>query len=70
MNPDEIKVALGQVFETHRYDTVSQDSGMQCICGSDSRFVQRFGHRVDGTWETFGEHQADVAIYWLHLWGR
>lgn len=69
MNRQALKEGLGEVFQTHRYDTMSQDSGMQCTCGSDSRFVQKFNDRTDEKWNNFGEHLADVAMYWLHLWG-
>lgn len=50
---------LAQALEGHRYDTMSQDSGMQCLCGSDSRFEQRGG---DLPWATYTEHLADVAL--------
>lgn len=50
---------LAKALEGHKYDTLSQDSGMQCTCGSDSRFEQRGG---DMPWSTFTEHLADVAL--------
>lgn len=55
MSRERIAAAL----KGHRYDSMSQDSGMHCICGSDSRFEQRDG---DHPWSTFEEHLADVVI--------
>lgn len=54
-----IRDELGTELARHTLDTMSQDSGMQCICGSDSRFEQRKG---DHPWTTFGQHLADVAL--------
>jgi hypothetical protein len=69
MDPQTIKLRLCRELEAHRYDSVSQDSGSHCICGSDSRFVQQLDGRLDDPWNNFGEHQADVAMYWLRKWG-
>lgn len=60
-----IKSELGRELSKHHYDSFSQDSGMQCVCGSDSRYTQKFGDRTDSPWEFFGEHLADVALYWI-----
>ena len=48
----------------HRLDSMSQDSGSHCECGSDSRYDQRYG---DFQWKTIDEHRADMIIYELGL---
>lgn len=47
---------LVEVLRPHRLDTLNQDSGKHCRCGSDSRF--------DG-WGNMDEHRAAVVAEWL-----
>lgn len=60
MSRERIAAAL----KGHRYDSMSQDSGMHCVCGSDSRFMQvnQITGRQDPPWSEFSEHLADVVI--------
>jgi hypothetical protein len=57
---DTRRAPLTKALTGHSYDTMSQDSGMQCTCGSDSRFTQHDGS--DLPWTTFEEHLANVAL--------
>jgi hypothetical protein len=57
---DTRRAPLTKALTGHSYDTMSQDSGMQCTCGSDSRFTQHDGS--DLPWATFEEHLANVAL--------
>lgn len=43
----------------HQLNTMSQDSGKHCACGSDSRFEQREG---DHPWTSIDEHRADMVM--------
>jgi hypothetical protein len=54
---DRSKIAAA--LKGHRLDTMSQDSGNHCTCGSDSRFEQRDG---DHPWTSIDEHRADVVM--------
>lgn len=68
-----MRAELATELKRHRYDSMSQDSGLQCICGSDSRFIQFGGH--DMPWTTFEDHLADVAIRFtskavVDLWNK
>lgn len=47
-------------LQGHRLDTMSQDSGLQCECGSDSRFTQLRGAHEDPPWRTIEQHRAQV----------
>ena len=50
-------VTLVKALRGHRLDTMSQDSGNHCVCGSDSRFEQRDG---DLPWKNMDEHRAHM----------
>lgn len=56
-------VALTEDLQKHRINTMSQDSGQHCTCGSDSRFQQA----NDPPWSIFEEHVAAMAVQ--HLFG-
>lgn len=55
---------LAQELKWHRYDTMSQDSGLQCVCGSDSRFTRGIDgdESYDPPWENFDMHVAQVIV--------
>ena len=50
---------LADALKGHRLDTMSQDSGQQCVCGSDSRFTRRDG---TGPWSSIDEHRAQLVL--------
>lgn len=57
------RAVLARNLTGHRYDSMSQDSGQQCTCGSDSRFEQRNRNgQIDPSWDTMDEHLADVVL--------
>lgn len=49
----------------HRLDTLSQDSGKHCVCGSDSRFEQRDD---DLPWDSVDEHRANLLVRVIESW--
>jgi hypothetical protein len=55
--PDRSRIAVA--LKGHRLDTMSQDSGQHCVCGSDSRFEQANG---DHPWTSIYEHRADMVM--------
>lgn len=57
--PDAVEL-LAVELSMHDTDTMSQDSGKQCICGSDSRFTQQDGD--DPQWETIDVHRAQQVV--------
>lgn len=50
---------IAAALSGHRLDTMNQDSGNHCMCGSDSRFDQRDG---DHPWASIDEHRADLVL--------
>lgn len=56
---------IAEALKGHRYDSMSQDSGMHCVCGSDSRFLQvrTATGQKDLPWTTFEEHLADMVLW-------
>lgn len=65
--------AIAAELERHAPDTFSQDSGMQCRCGSDSRFdqvrlhssgaaLEGRGEADDPPWKTIDEHRAQQVV--------
>lgn len=54
-----MRTRVAEALRGHRLDSMSQDSGNHCVCGSDSRFEQRDG---DHPWATIDEHLADVVL--------
>lgn len=54
-----LKETLIKALGGHRLDTISQDSGQHCICGSDSRFEQLGG---DLPWKNIDEHRVNILL--------
>jgi len=54
---------LARYLDGHSLDTMSQDSGQRCQCGSDSRFLQWEG--IDPPWTTIDMHRAQLAVRFL-----
>ena len=59
--------AITEELAKHGLDTMSQDSGMHCHCGSDSRYKQLRGALDDPPWQTIDEHRAWQVLEALRL---
>ena len=64
MDPEWVRVVAVEV-KKHKHDTLSQDTGMSCVCGSTNWLNQSIsddGVILDPKWSSIDEHVAQQVL--------